>query len=122
MSKTETVTDPTAPVQPSRPYIAHASAVVAPLRIARGVQNKVLEGMAMGRTVIASPDAAEGIDAIEGRELAVASTPDEYVAAIRSVFAGACDLGREARERRAGVKRTVKSCGSGAAVLALSVR
>lgn len=51
-----------------RPYIAHAHAVVAPLRIARGVQNKVLEGLAMGRPVIASPAAIDGIDcgAIDG--------------------------------------------------------
>lgn len=82
-----------------RPYIAYASAVVAPLRIARGIQNKVLEGMAMGRTVIASPGAAEGIDATPGLELAVASTADDYVAAIGSVFAGTCDLGCRARTR-----------------------
>ncbi len=45
-----------------RPYIAHAHAIVAPLRIARGVQNKVLEGLAMGRPVIATPAAVDGID------------------------------------------------------------
>lgn len=37
-----------------RPYIAAASAVVAPLRIARGIQNKVLEALAMGKPVLAS--------------------------------------------------------------------
>lgn len=45
-----------------RPYLAHAVAAVAPLRIARGLQNKVLEAMAMARPVVATPAAMEGID------------------------------------------------------------
>jgi len=44
-----------------RPYLRHARAAVAPMRIARGVQNKVLEAMAMNRPVIATPAAMEGI-------------------------------------------------------------
>ncbi|MBW6397528.1 TIGR03087 family PEP-CTERM/XrtA system glycosyltransferase [Roseomonas sp. HJA6] len=52
-----------------RPYVAHAAAVVAPLRIARGIQNKVIEGMAMGRPVIASSEAAAGVRARPGRDL-----------------------------------------------------
>ena len=56
-------------VEDVRPYIAHAEAVVAPLRVARGVQNKVLEGMSMARPVVATPQAAEGIDCLPGREL-----------------------------------------------------
>lgn len=49
-----------------RPYLAHARLAVAPLRIARGIQNKVLEAMAMGRVVVASGPALEGIDAQTG--------------------------------------------------------
>jgi sugar transferase (PEP-CTERM/EpsH1 system associated) len=44
-----------------RPFLAHAALVVAPLRIARGIQNKVLEAMAMGKYVVASTAAIEGI-------------------------------------------------------------
>lgn len=55
-----------------RPYLAHAALAVAPLRLARGVQNKVLEAMAMARPVIASPQAAEGIDAVNGRDIRLA--------------------------------------------------
>lgn len=44
-----------------RPYIIHAECSVAPLRIARGVQNKVLEAMAMGKPVLATSAAIEGI-------------------------------------------------------------
>jgi sugar transferase (PEP-CTERM/EpsH1 system associated) len=45
-----------------RPYLVHARAAVAPLRIARGVQNKVLEAMAMAIPVLATPAAVEGIE------------------------------------------------------------
>jgi sugar transferase (PEP-CTERM/EpsH1 system associated) len=44
-----------------RPYLAGAAVVVAPLRVARGIQNKVLEGMAMARPVVASPQALQGL-------------------------------------------------------------
>lgn len=55
-----------------RPWLAAAAVVVAPLDIARGVQNKVLEAMAMARPVVASPAAFEGIDAVPGEHLLVA--------------------------------------------------
>ena len=45
-----------------RPYLAHAAAAVAPLRIARGMQNKVLEAMAMEKLVLATSAAVEGIE------------------------------------------------------------
>lgn len=51
----------TGAVQDIRPYLAHACAAVAPMRIARGIQNKVLEAMAMGKPVLATPAAMEGI-------------------------------------------------------------
>ncbi len=59
-------------VPDTRPYMAHAAVIVAPLRIARGIQNKVLEGMAMGRSVLASSEAFEGVRATPGRDLLVA--------------------------------------------------
>ena len=62
-----------------RPYLAHAKLAVAPLRLARGVQNKVLEAMAMATPVLASPQAAEGIEARVGKELLVAAGETEFV-------------------------------------------
>jgi sugar transferase (PEP-CTERM/EpsH1 system associated) len=50
-------------VPDTRPYLQHARVAVAPLRIARGVQNKVLEAMAMGLAVVATPAACTGIGA-----------------------------------------------------------
>lgn len=65
----------TGEVPDTRPWLAAADVVVAPLTVARGVQNKLLEAMAMGRPVVSSPAAAEGIDAAPGSELFVADTP-----------------------------------------------
>lgn len=65
-----------------RPYLAHASLAVAPLRIARGIQNKVLEAMAMEKIVIASPQAVEGISASPDQELVVANDECEFVSRI----------------------------------------
>ena len=55
-----------------RSWLAAADLIVAPLRIARGIQNKVLEAMAMARPVVASSAAFEGIEAEPGRDLVVA--------------------------------------------------
>ena len=62
-----------------RPFLAGADMVVAPLTIARGVQNKVLEAMAMGRCVLASREAATGIDAHHGRHWVVCESDAAFV-------------------------------------------
>jgi sugar transferase (PEP-CTERM/EpsH1 system associated) len=54
-----------------RPWLAAADMALVPLEIARGVQNKVLEAMAMALPVVLSPGAATGIDALDGQEFAV---------------------------------------------------
>jgi glycosyltransferase involved in cell wall biosynthesis len=78
--------------------VAHAAACVCPLRIARGIQNKVLEGMAMGRPVIASPAAFEGVRATLDRDLLVADGAKEFHAMIGAVLSGAYPmLGANAR-------------------------
>ena len=69
-------------VRDTRPYLAHAATIVAPLRVARGIQNKVLEAMAMGRPVVASAQAFEGIHAVPDRDLIVARTADEFAIAV----------------------------------------
>jgi sugar transferase (PEP-CTERM/EpsH1 system associated) len=75
-------------VPDTRPYLAHAALVVAPLRIGRGVQNKVLEALAMGRPVIASPEAFAGIQAEPGRDLLIADGADEMVRLAEAVLDG----------------------------------
>jgi sugar transferase (PEP-CTERM/EpsH1 system associated) len=67
-----------------RPYLFHATAAVGPMRIARGIQNKVLEAMAMGKPVIVTSGALEGIDAIPGRDVILADQAQTFAnAAIR---------------------------------------
>ena len=63
----------TGAVADTRPYIAHAAMAVAPLRIARGIQNKILEAMAMAKPTVVTEQALEGIDAQAGRDLLLAS-------------------------------------------------
>jgi sugar transferase (PEP-CTERM/EpsH1 system associated) len=85
-----------------RPYLQHARVVVAPLRVARGIQNKVLEAMAMARPVVASTACAGPIGAAEGRELLTASNAAGFADQIGALLAGprrAFDMGRAARER-----------------------
>ncbi len=83
-----------------RSWIEAATIVVAPLRIARGIQNKVLEAMAMAKPVVASPAAFEGIEAKPDRDLMVAEAPSDMAQAIRTLLANrtrATDLGNAAR-------------------------
>lgn len=69
-----------------RPYIAHAKVAVAPLRVARGIQNKVLEAMAMATPVVVSPQALEGIDAVPGTELVLAEDAADFVEAVSALL------------------------------------
>jgi sugar transferase (PEP-CTERM/EpsH1 system associated) len=85
-------------VEDVRPYLAHAAAVVAPLRIARGIQNKVLEAMAMAKTVVSSPQALEGIAAVVDAEILRADTPSHFVFALERILQG-FDCGQAARAR-----------------------
>jgi sugar transferase (PEP-CTERM/EpsH1 system associated) len=70
-----------------RPWLQHAAVVVAPLRLARGIQNKVLEAMAMGRPVVAAATCVEAIDAEAGLHLEAAAQPADYVRLIDALLA-----------------------------------
>ena len=65
-----------------RPYVHRAAVAVAPLTIARGTQNKILETMAMGVPTVASTIAAGGVDAEPGRDFLTAAEPGEYADAL----------------------------------------
>jgi glycosyltransferase involved in cell wall biosynthesis len=71
-----------------RPFVAQAAVIVAPLRIARGIQNKVLEGMAAGRPMVATPEALDGIDAEIGRDVLVGADAGSFAAAVVDVLLG----------------------------------
>ena len=80
-----------------RPYVAHACVSVAPLRLARGIQNKVLEAMAMARPVIVTPAALAGIDALPGRDVLLAADEAELAEQCLRVLDRPEELGRAAR-------------------------
>jgi glycosyltransferase involved in cell wall biosynthesis len=72
---------------------------VAPLRIARGIQNKVLEAMALGKPVVASSAAFEGVHAVPGRDILVADGLEHTVNMVKDVLQGAYpDIGASARK------------------------
>jgi polysaccharide biosynthesis protein PslH len=63
-------------VEDVRPYLAHAHAVTAPLRIARGIQNKVLEALAMEKVLLATPAAYAGVADFAGRQGCIDESPE----------------------------------------------
>jgi sugar transferase (PEP-CTERM/EpsH1 system associated) len=68
----------TGSVPDTRPYLAYAHAAVTPLRVARGVQNKVLEAMAMERVIVTSSAAVQGIDEQPPQDVLVADDATEF--------------------------------------------
>lgn len=87
-------------VREIRPYLAHAAVVVAPLRIARGIQNKVLEAMSMAKGVVATPEGFDGIRADPGTHLEVAAGAEAFADAVVGLIADparAAAMGAQAR-------------------------
>jgi sugar transferase (PEP-CTERM/EpsH1 system associated) len=83
-----------------RPYLQHANAVVAPLRVARGIQNKILEAMAMQQPVVTVTSCADAIGATAEQGVLRADAPEEFVQALQLLLespAKAAEMGRQAR-------------------------
>lgn len=92
--------DVTGSVDDVRPYLEAAQAIVTPLRIARGIQNKVLEAMAMARPVVTTPEALEGIPAQNQVHALVASSPSDFATAVIRCLTepAVADMGKRARK------------------------
>lgn len=69
-----------------RDYLALADICVIPLRIARGIQNKVLEAMAMGKAVVCSPGALEGIAADPGKDVLVSESSADFAHSVVTIL------------------------------------
>lgn len=85
-----------------RPYLQHAALALAPLRIARGIQNKVLEAMSMQKAVVATPQALEGITARPESEVIPARAGSEFAQRITALLADPhrrAAVGMAARQR-----------------------
>jgi glycosyltransferase involved in cell wall biosynthesis len=76
------------------PYVERAAVVVAPIRMGGSMRMKVLEALAAGKALVATPRAAEGIDALVGEHLLVATNEDEMVEALAGLL-----LDRDLRRR-----------------------
>jgi len=81
------------PVPDVRPHVAKASVAVCPIRIARGLQNKVLEAMALGKPTVAAPAAILALKAVPGEHLLSPTTEEEWVSTV-------CELLTDADRRR----------------------
>ncbi len=84
-------------VKDVRPYLAHASLYVAPLRIGSGTRLKILEALAMGKAVVTTTIGREGLNLVMGREIVVANRAETFASAV-------CDLLRDT-DRRAKLGR-----------------
>jgi sugar transferase (PEP-CTERM/EpsH1 system associated) len=84
----------TGSVSDVRPYLQRSALMVAPLKIARGTQNKILEAMAAGVPVVTSDIAAGGVDAVPAEHFFVASTPEECAAAVLRILNDPDERGR----------------------------
>jgi hypothetical protein len=95
-----------------RPHLRPAAASVAPLRIARGMQNKVLECMAMGIPTVASERVAAGLGLDAGSPVRVASTPDEYVDELLAIVENGALRTRLSKASRACAERDFSWAGA----------
>jgi sugar transferase (PEP-CTERM/EpsH1 system associated) len=89
----------TGTVDDLRPYLARAAVAVCPVRYAVGIQNKVLEAMAMGTPVVCTPAAFSGLAARQEDEILVGETPVHFASQVLALLS---DPGRAARLAQAG--------------------
>jgi len=69
-----------------RPYLEEAVVAVAPLRLARGTQNKILEAMAMGVPVVATPQSTKGINAVPSEDLLIGHDAETFASQVINVM------------------------------------
>lgn len=74
-------------VEATPPYFDKSSVAIAPLRLARGVQNKVLEAMSMALPIVASPQASQGLGSVPEQALTVADGEEQTIEGVAKWFA-----------------------------------
>jgi glycosyltransferase involved in cell wall biosynthesis len=88
-------------VPDAREFIESKAVMIVPLFSGSGIRIKIIEGMALGKPIISTGIGAEGIDYTAGKNILVADTPDEFLAAVDKCFSdkSLCDnLGKNARQ------------------------
>jgi sugar transferase (PEP-CTERM/EpsH1 system associated) len=85
-----------------RPWVARAGVYVVPLRVGGGTRLKMVDAMAQGKAIVATPVGAEGIDGRDGEEFVLAAEPDAFANQVVRLLGDAAErerLGRAARTR-----------------------
>lgn len=106
LAKKDTSIIVTGYVKAVQPYMSNAAVFVAPMRIARGVQNKILEAMAMGVPVVTSSLGYEGITAKPGEDIFVEDTPELFAMRVIELVEDT-ELRRAVSEKS---RKNVESC------------
>jgi len=88
-----------------RPYLGEGAVAVAPFRIARGIQNKILEAMAMGLPVVGTPSAFQGLPAASTDGVAIVDSASDFADEVCSLLADASARHERGRAARAYVER-----------------
>jgi glycosyltransferase involved in cell wall biosynthesis len=89
-----------------RPHVAAADVYVVPLRIGGGTRLKIFEAMSMGKAVVSTTIGAEGLPVTNGRDIAIADTPEDFAKAVVALIRGDAERQRlEAAARRLVVER-----------------
>jgi polysaccharide biosynthesis protein PslH len=84
-----------------RPYVTRSRVVVVPLLVGGGTRLKILEAMALGKSIVSSSQGAEGINVVNGEHIILSDNPDKFASEVLSLFDNPlkCDyLGRNARK------------------------
>lgn len=88
-----------------RDYLADASVCVVPLRVARGIQNKILEAMAMSKLVVTTSQAFEGIQAEPGNDIMVADSTEQFAAMVIAAIENTARTIQQGKNARASMER-----------------
>ena len=69
-----------------RPWLENAHIFVCPMRSGAGIKNKILQAWAMGKAVVSTPEGAHGLDARNGENIVICSTPDAFSGAVADLL------------------------------------
>lgn len=95
----------TGAVEDIRDHLAIADVCVVPLRIARGIQNKVLEAMAMAKPIVCTAQAADGICARDGQDLLIANDAETFAEVTVTLLQDEDNLFRLGQKARESVEK-----------------
>jgi glycosyltransferase involved in cell wall biosynthesis len=89
-----------------KPFIRESAVYIAPLRIGSGVKVKIMEALAMGKAIVATPVAAEGMGLLVGQNVEIAELDDQFADVIIRLWADStCRSQMEQHARQTAIER-----------------